>query len=70
MMAKIYRITGYFVDSGDEYSEEDLKVAIEDCADVIPRHIEVKGKDIGEWEDDNPLNRFDCPKSECDRYFE
>ena len=68
-MAKIFEIHGYYIDPNEDYSAEDLKVALSEDYDLITHHIEVKERDIGEWEDENPLNYCDCPKSECEKYF-
>ena len=38
--------------------------------DLIVHHVNIEERDIGEWDDDNPLNLLDCPKSECEKYFE
>ena len=55
-MAKIFKISGYFIDPNDVYSIEDLKVGLEDDFDMITHHIKVEQQDIGEWDDDNSLN--------------
>ena len=68
-MAKIFKISGYFIDPNDVYSIEDLKVGLEDDFDMITHHIKVEQQDIGEWDDDNPLNYNDCAESECEKYF-
>lgn len=68
-MAKIFKVTGYFVDCNDEYDCDRLKVDLEQDYDLIAHHINIEERDIGEWDDDNPLNSFDCPKSECEKYF-
>lgn len=31
--------------------------------------MKVTEKDIGEWDDENPLNYIDCPESEFEKYF-
>ena len=68
-MAKIFKVTGYFVDYNDEYDCDRLKVDLEQDYDLIAHHINIEERDIGEWDDDNPLNLFNCPKSECEKYF-
>jgi hypothetical protein len=69
-MAKIFKIHGYFVDPNEDYTQEDLEVMLEQDYDVISQHIKVEERDIGEWKDDNPLNYFNCPESECEKYFD
>lgn len=68
-MAKIFKIEGYFIDPNEGYRKEDLEIALNQDYDVISHHIKVEERDIGEWEDDNPLNYHNCPESECEKYF-
>ena len=71
-MPKIYKITTYVVDSNDEFSTAaSLKDCIIYCTqnDLNLEHIKIEEVDIGEWHDDHPLNYFDCPKAEFDKYF-
>ena len=71
-MAKLFKISAYIVDMNDEFSTEDR---IEDCLiyctqnDLNLEHIKIDSADIGEWEDNHPLNYVDCPKSEFEKYF-
>ena len=69
-MAKIFKVTGYFVDYNDEYDCDRLKVDLEQGYDLIVPHVNIEERDIGEWDDDNPLNLLDCPKAECEKFFE
>ena len=68
-MAKIFKIQGYFIDPNEDYTAEQLEVMLEEDYDVIALHIKVEEQDIGEWEDDNPLNYYNCPECECEKYF-
>ena len=68
-MAKIFKISGYFVDPNGDYSAEDLEIGLEDDFDMIAKHIKVEEKDIGEWDDDIPLNYCDSAEIECEKYF-
>lgn len=68
-MAKIFKITGYFVDCNDDYDCDRLKIDLEQDYDLIAHHINVEERDIDEWDDDIPLNKIDCPVSECEKYF-
>lgn len=70
-MAKIFKFSGYYVDTED-YGGGTVETALDECAyrlDMIAHHITVEEADIGEWDDDNPLNMCDCPLSECEKYF-
>ena len=68
-MAKIFKIEGYYVDPNGDWSAEDLQIELEENYDLIDKHIKVMERDVGGWEDDNPLNYCDSPKSECEKYF-
>ncbi len=68
-MAKIFEFHGYYVDPNDDYNAEELEILFSEKFDVMSHHIKVDERDIGEWEDENPLNYTDCHISECMRYF-
>ena len=68
-MAKIFKIEGYYIDPNGGWSAEDLQIELEENYDLIDKHIKVQERDIGEWEDDNPLNYCNSPESECEKYF-
>lgn len=73
-MANIFKFTGYFVDPAGECSQRDVKTALEEVTskalDAFSHHVTVKEADIGEWDDDLPLNMCECPISECEKYFD
>ena len=69
-MAKIFKFSGYMVDPGGDLTDERLRVSLEEGYDAIAHHIQIEERDLGEWDDDNLLNRCDCPVSECEKYFE
>lgn len=68
-MAKIYKFSGYIVDVNEEYNENELKYILEGN-DLTIRHFKHDSADIGEWQDDNPLNYYKCDVSEFEKYFE
>ena len=71
-MAKLFKIQAYIVDPNGEFSTDDR---LEDCLiyctqnDLHLEHLEIQSADIGEWDDDHPLNYFDCPEAEFKKYF-
>lgn len=71
-MAKVFKFSAYVVDPCDEFSTNDR---LEDCLiyctqnDINLRHLKIESADIGEWEDDHPLNYLSCPKAEFEKYF-
>lgn len=70
-MAKIFKISGYFVDPNGDFDAIDVVEIIKQRVDLIDHYVEVEEVDLpGEWDDDNPLNRYDCPIAECEKYFE
>ena len=70
-MSKLFKITTYVVDAADEFATDDR---LEDCIiyctqnDLSLRHTSIESADIGEWDDDHPLNYIDCPKAEFEKY--
>ena len=69
MSAKIFKVTGYFVDPNGIDDAEGLKVFIENELDLILHHFNIEERDIGEWQDENPLNYQNCPIEKCEEYF-
>lgn len=71
-MAKVFKIQAYIVDCNGEFETEDR---LEDCLvwctqnDLNLQHLKINSADIGEWDDDHPLNYFDCPEAEFKKYF-
>lgn len=69
-MARIFKISGYLVDAVGDYDAKQLEVELKEDYDLIAHHIRVEERDIGEWDDDCPLNYFNCPEEECEKYFD
>ncbi len=71
-MAKVFKILAYVVDVAGEFSTDDR---FEDCLIWLTQnefnlnHLKIESTDIGEWDDDHPLNFYDCPLSEYEKYF-
>lgn len=71
-MAKLYKIQAYIVDANDEFYPEDR---LEDCLTYCLQnylsldHLKIQTVDLGEWDDDHPLNYIDCPEAEFKKYF-
>lgn len=70
-MAKLFKITTYIVDANDEFDADSMEDCLIYCTqnDLSLQHTKVQSADIGEWEDDHPLNYIDCPKAEFEKYF-
>lgn len=68
-MAELHKISGYLLDIDGAYSEGEIEEYIRNWTDLIPRHFHTEIVDIGEWEDDNPLNYTNCDLAECEKYF-
>ena len=70
-MAKLFKLTAYLVDPVDEFDTDSLEDCIIYCTqnDLNLRHTGIESVDIGEWDDDHPLNYIDCPKAEFEKYF-
>lgn len=67
-MAEIHKISGYVVDIDESFTEIELKTIIE-SGDWFTHHLSIETVNIGEWEDDNPLNYHNCDLAECDKWF-
>lgn len=68
-MAELHKISGYLLDIDGAYFEGEIEEYIRNWTDLIPRHFHTETVDIGEWEDDNPLNYTNCDLAECEKYF-
>jgi hypothetical protein len=70
-MAKLYKLTVYLTDIDDSFSEQNLEDYIywRFRDDLFVDHVQLKSANIGEWDDDHPLNHIDCPKEEFEKYF-
>jgi hypothetical protein len=72
-MAKVFKFSAYVVDPSDEFSTNDR---FEDCLiwltqnELNLNHLKIESADIGEWDDDHPLNFYDCPETEYEKYFQ
>mgnify|MGYP003449032457 FL=1 len=76
MMAQLYKMTLYVCDLEDSLSLDEIKVLIEQYAlDGVAINClchfadEQVGPQI-EWDDDIDLNKWNCPDSVWDKYFE
>ena len=68
-MAKIFKVTGYFVDPNGEENSDRLETWFDEHRYMFYKHLQIEECDIGEWDDENPLNDVDSPVSECEKYF-
>jgi hypothetical protein len=69
-MAKIFKISGYLVDPDDLYRLSVIEDVISYALyDMVHQHIHVEEADIGEWDDESPLDYDNCDLAECEKYF-
>lgn len=68
-MAKIFKISGYAVDPNDSYTSEEIERELFDYMDLFGIHFEIEERNIGIFEDDNPLNKIGCSIEECEKWF-
>lgn len=70
-MAKLFKLTAYLVDPNDTFDESNLEDyliwRLQDELDID--HIHLASADIGQWHDDHPINNYNCPEAEYERYF-
>ena len=66
-MAKIFKVSGYFVDANGVVDKEKFEDKLESLEDLFPHHLHVEEADIGEWDDENPLNYDNCDLADCEK---
>lgn len=68
-MAQIFRISGYLIDPNDNCNKDEITLAVTERLGVCCQQLHIESADIGEWDDENPLNYEDCDLSYCSQYF-
>lgn len=71
-MAKIFKISGYFVAPRGNYTAGYVKDSIEINtlrADAFDRHVHVEEREIDNWSEELPINQKNCDLAECEKYF-
>lgn len=71
-MAKLFKIQAYIVDpNGEFYTDYRLEDCLVYCTqnDLNLNHLKIQSVDLGEWDDDLPINKFNCPEAEFKKYF-
>ena len=70
-MAKLFKISAYIVDAMDEYDKFKLEDLLTYCTqnDLSLNHLKINSADVGEWDDDHPLNYCNCDIKTYDKYF-
>ena len=70
-MAKLYKIQTYLLDYNEEFKKASSLQFYLSCQirGGILDHTHIEEADIGEWDDDHPLNIVDCPEAEYEKYF-
>ena len=70
-MAKLFKLFAYLVDPNDTFDESNLEDyliwRLRDELDID--HIHLSSADIGPWYDDHPINNYNCPEPENEKYF-
>lgn len=70
-MAKLHKLTAYLVDPLGKFDESNLEDyliwRLQDELDID--HIHLSSADIGPWYDDHPINNYNCPEAEYEKYF-
>ena len=70
-MAKLHKVEYYILDYNNEFrTPEQVKGYLHfSIPGVLLEHLNVATTDLGEWDDDHPLNYMDCPEAEYEKYF-
>lgn len=72
-MAKLFKIQAYFVDANNNFKTADeltdfLSWRAEQF--IYLKHAHTDMVDLGEWDDNLPINYINCPESEFEKYFQ
>lgn len=67
-MTKVYKIEVMAI-MADDWDEDSIIAAIENTKYVYPQVKSIKSIDIGEWDDEHPLNKKATAKAEYERLF-
>ena len=65
---KAHKIEVLMVDH-DDIGASEIKSLISESDYIYPSVLSIETVDIGEWDDDHPLNNRNTMKEECDRLF-
>lgn len=69
-MAKIFKVSGYFVDTDNNYSMEDIHGLIfNGWVGLEPRHEHAEVEEIKDWRNNHPLLNDKCDLADCEKYF-
>ncbi len=68
-MAKIFRISGYLIDTNGSCDEDDIELSVTEKLGMFSQQLHIESADIGEWDDDNSLNYENCDLACCTQYF-
>lgn len=70
-MAKIFKISGYFIDTAGSVSPSDILNTLTDKLSLLGRHVHISTKEIRPFDDNtNALNDPNCDLAICDSFFE
>lgn len=69
---KVYKVE-LFIEDFDELGEEEIRDVLENTKYLnhclSPEVLKIEGKDIGEWEDEHPLNILSTRVAEINKIF-
>lgn len=68
-MAKIFRFSGYLIDPNGSCDEDDIELSVTEKLGMLSQQLHIESADIGEWDDNNPLNYENCDLKYCTQYF-
>ena len=70
-MAKLHKISAYLIDTDDKFDDTNLEDYLLYCLhnELDIEHVHITSADIGPWYDDHPINNYNCPEAEYEKYF-
>ena len=70
-MAQLFKVSMYLTDIGNTFDSQNREDYLHYCLgdELVADHIKFECADIGEWDDELPINYLNCPEEEFEKYF-
>lgn len=70
-MAQLFKLSMYLTDINDTFDSQNLEDYLHYCLgdELVVDHVKLECADVGEWDDELPINYLNCPEEEFEKYF-
>lgn len=70
-MAQLFKISMYLTDINDTFDSQNLEDYLHYRLgdELVVDHVKLECADVGEWDDELPINYLNCPEEEFEKYF-